>query len=118
MKYLITGGAGFIGSHLADELIKQGHNMAIIDNLSTGKRENLNPKADFYEIDVQNPEISQIFKKVKPDAVFHYAAQIDVRKSVDEPIESAKTNILGSLNVLENCRKFGVKKIIFSSTGG
>ncbi len=92
--------------------------MTVVDNLSTGKKENLNPGVNFYEVDVQNPEISEIFKKIKPDVVFHYAAQIDIRKSVENPIESANTNILGSLNILENCKNFGVKKIVFASTGG
>lgn len=118
MKCLITGGAGFIASHLVDRLIKKGHSVAVVDNLSTGKKENLNPNAVFYERDIQDKKINEIFKKEKPEIIFHYAAQIDVRKSVEDPIESAKTNILGSLNVLENCRKFGVKKIVFASTGG
>jgi len=117
-KCLVTGGAGFIASHLVDKLLEKGCDVAIIDNLSTGKKENLNPKADFYNFDIQDSEISGIFEKVKPEIVFHYAAQIDVRKSVDDPAESAKTNILGSLNILENCKKYGVKKIIFASSGG
>lgn len=115
---LVTGGAGFTGSHLVDRLIKEGYRVAIIDNLSTGKKENLNPKAKFYKIDICSPQISQIFKKEKPQTVFHYAAQIDVRKSVEDPIKDAKINVLGSLNILENCQKFKVKKFIFASTGG
>lgn len=118
MKILITGGAGFIGSHLVDRLIKDGHQVVVIDNLSTGKKENLNKKAKFYKVDIQGPKISQIFKKEKPEVVFHLAAQIDVRKSVENPIEDAKINILGSLNILESCQKSKVKKIIFASTGG
>ena len=118
MKILISGGAGFVGSHLVDRLIKDGHRVVVIDNLSTGEKENLNPKAKFYKIDICSPKISQIFKKEKPEMVFHLAAQIDVRKSVENPIESAKVNILGSLNILENCQKFKIKKIIFTSTGG
>lgn len=118
MKILITGGAGFIGSNLADKLIGRGHSVSILDNLSTGKRENLNPGAFFYEKDIQDPNISEIFEKEKVEIVFHFAAQIDIRKSVNDPVESAKTNILGTLNILENCKKYGVKKIIFSSSGG
>jgi len=118
MKCLITGGAGFIASHLVDKLIEEGHEVTIVDNLSTGKKENLNPKADFYNVDILDSKISNIFKEKKPDIVFHYAAQIDVRKSVENPVESAKINILGSLNILENCKNFGVKKIVFASTGG
>ena len=115
---LITGGAGFIGSHLADKLIKQGYKVVVIDNLSTGRKENLNSEAKFYKIDIQSLKVAQIFQKEKPDIIFHLAAQIDVRKSVKNPTEDAKINILGTLNLLENCKKFGIKKFIFASTGG
>jgi len=118
MKILVIGGCGFIGSHLTDKLIEKGHKTAVLDNLSTGKKENLNKKAKFYKIDICSLEISRIFKKEKPEIVFHLAAQIDVRKSIEDPMEDARINILGSLNVLENCRKNKVKKIIFASTGG
>jgi UDP-glucose 4-epimerase len=117
-KCLVTGGAGFIGSHLADRLIKEGYKIVVIDNLSTGKKENLNPRAKFYKANICNSAISQIFKKEKPHFVFHYAAHIEARESVKNPIFDAKTNILGSLNVLENCRKYKVSKIIFASSGG
>jgi len=117
-KILVTGGAGFIGSHLVDELIKEGHKVVVIDNLASGKKENLNPKIKFYKIDICNPKIFNIFKKEKPDFVFHFAAHIKARESIKKPISDAKVNILGSLNVLENCRKFNVKKIIFASSGG
>jgi len=117
-KILITGGAGFIGSHLTDKLIEKGHDVVVIDNLSTGKKENLNPKAKFYEIDICDSKISQIFQDEKPEIVFHFAAQIDVRKSVKDPIEDAEVNILGPLNLLQNCQKVGVKKFIFASSGG
>ncbi|MGC9031586.1 MAG: NAD-dependent epimerase/dehydratase family protein [Minisyncoccia bacterium] len=117
-KILITGGAGFIGSHLQDALIKRGYKIIIIDNLSTGKKENINKKAKFYKIDILNPKISEIFKKEKPTIVFHLAAQMNVRKSVGDLIFDAKVNIFGSLNILENCKNFGVKKIIFASSGG
>lgn len=118
MKCLVTGGAGFIGSHLVDKLIKKRYKVCVIDSLSTGKKENLNKSARFYKRDICDAMISQIFKREKPEVVFHYAAQIDARKSVENPVENAKTNILGSLNILENCRKCGVKKFIFASTGG
>lgn len=118
MKCLVTGGAGFIGSHLVDKLIKEGHRIVVIDNLSTGRRKNLNPKAKFYKADILSSRISKIFQKEKLEIVFHYAAQIDIRKSVENPVEDAKINILGTLNLLENCRKFGIKKFIFASSGG
>ncbi|OGZ18942.1 MAG: UDP-glucose 4-epimerase [Candidatus Nealsonbacteria bacterium RBG_13_42_11] len=116
--YLITGGAGFIGSHLADELIKTGGRVIIVDNLSAGKKENVNKKAVFYKRDILDPKLAAIFKKERPDIIFHYAAQIDVRKSTKDPIGDAKINILGTINVLENCRNFKVGKIIFASSVG
>ncbi len=125
MKILVTGGAGFIGSHIVDRLINEKHKVVVVDNLSTGKKENLNPKAKFYKVDICSSQISQIFQKEKPEVIFHIAAQIDVRKSVEDPINDAKTNILGSLNIIKsfirvnsglNLRKFA--KFIFTSTGG
>ncbi len=126
MKILVTGGAGFIASHLVDRLIKEGHKVVIIDNLSTGRKENINPKAKFYKLDIQSPTVADVFKKEKPEIVFHLAAQIDVRKSVEDPLEDAKTNILGSLNIIQsfyNSRKLAsnsrkLVKFIFASTGG
>lgn len=115
---LITGGAGFIGSNLADKLIELGHNVTIVDNLATGSKENINKKAKFYRLDIKDKKIEKVFKKEKPEIVFHYAAQISVRDSVKDPILDAKTNILGGLNILEACKKYNVKKIIFSSSGG
>ena len=124
-KVLVTGGAGFIGSNLVDKLIQKGYEVVIVDNLSTGLKSNLNPKAKFYKTDIQDlprskagKKISDIFAKEKPDAVFHYAAQISVRDSVKDPIADAQTNILGTINILENCKKNNVQKIIFSSSGG
>lgn len=118
MKIIVTGGAGFIGSHLVDKLIELGHKVVVLDNLSTGKKENINKKAKFYKVDILSPKIFEIFKKERPKIVYHFAAQINVRKSVENPLFDAKTNILGSLNILEACKKFKVKKIIFASTGG
>lgn len=116
MKILITGGAGFIGSNLADKLVKDGHKVVVVDNLSTGKKENINPKVKFYKISVEDISIKEIFEKERPEIVFHFAAQIDVRKSLEDPLDDAKVNILGSLNIFENCKKFKVKKIIFASS--
>jgi len=120
---LVTGGAGFIGSHLVDALIRRGHKVVVIDNLSTGKKENINKKAKFYKIDICSPKIEEIFKKEKPEIVFHFAAQINVRKSVEDPIFDAKVNILGSLNVIQNfvqlrTSNFQLPTFIFTSTGG
>jgi len=118
MKILVTGGAGFIGSHLVDRLIKEGHRVFVIDDLSTGRKENLNKKAKFYKADIRNSKIFKIFKKERPEIVFHYAAQIDVQKSLETPIKDADINILGTVNILENCKKYKVKKFIFASSIG
>jgi UDP-glucose 4-epimerase len=117
-KILITGGAGFIGSHTADALISQGSKVAIIDNLSTGQKENINPKAAFYKMNIADPKIETVFQKEKPEIVLHFAAQIDVRKSISDPLFDGCVNILGSLNVLENCRRHKIRKIVFASSGG
>ena len=118
MKILVTGGAGFIGSNLVDALINLGHDVAVIDNLSSGLRKNLNLKARLYEIDIRDKKLSEIFEREKPDIVDHHAAQIDVRKSGEDPVADAEANILGSLNVITNCLRFGVKRIVYASTGG
>ncbi|MDD5688313.1 MAG: NAD-dependent epimerase/dehydratase family protein [Elusimicrobia bacterium] len=119
MKILITGGAGFIGSNITDTYVKAGHAVVIVDNLVTGKKENINPKAKFYNADITDKElIGQIFEKEKPEIVNHHAAQIDVRKSVANPVFDAQTNILGAINLLENSVKYKVKKFIFASSGG
>jgi len=118
MKCLVTGGAGFVGSHLVDKLIKEGHKVLVVDNLSTGRKENLNPKAKFYKIDIRDPQISRIFKTEKPEVVFHCAAQTEVQKSIENPKENADTNVSGALNILENAKRFGTKKIIFFSSVG
>lgn len=117
MKILVTGGAGFIGSHIVDRVIAEGMDAAVLDNLSTGKAENINPKAVFYKADIRDKSVSDIFVKEKPDIVCHLAAQVSVRNSVDDPCADAGTNIVGSLNILENCRIHGIK-FIFASTGG
>lgn len=118
MKILVTGGAGFIGSNLVDALINLGHEAVIVDNLSSGFRRNLNPKARFYKTDIRSKKLSEVFERERPEIVNHHAAQIDVRKSCEDPIADAEANILGSLNLITNCLRFGVKRIIYASTGG
>lgn len=117
-KVIVTGGAGFIGSHIADILIDNGYEVAIVDNLVTGNKENINRKSKFYNVDITKPALKDVFEKEKPDFVIHEAAQINVRKSVEEPMFDAESNVLGTINVLECCREFKVKKIIYSSSGG
>lgn len=117
MNILVTGGAGFIASHIVDAFIEKGHNVTIIDNLTTGREENINPKAKFYKMDIRE-DLTQIFEDGKFDVVNHHAAQIDVRRSVNDPIYDAGVNIIGTLNLLQNSIKFGVKKFMFASTGG
>jgi len=117
-RILVTGGAGFIGSNVADRFIEDGHKVVIIDNLSTGVEANLHKKAKFYKVDVRSAVIDKIFEKEKPDVLCHHAAQIDVRKSTDDPIFDAEVNIIGTLNLFNACVKHKVKKIIFASTGG
>jgi UDP-glucose 4-epimerase len=118
VKILITGGAGFIGSHVADASITAGHHVTIIDDLSTGNLENVNPKAKFIRMDIRDNGVKEIFIQGKFDAVIHHAAQMDVRRSVEDPGYDASVNIIGSLNLLENCIRYGVNKLIFASTGG
>jgi len=118
MRILVTGGAGFIASHIVDAYIEQGHEVVVVDDLSTGKKSNLNPKAGFHAMDVRDPNIVSVFEKGHFDLVNHHAAQIDVRKSVSDPFFDASVNILGTLRLLECCRSFKVKKFIFSSSGG
>jgi len=118
LKILVTGGAGFIGSNLVDALIGTDHDVVVVDNLSSGLRKNLNPKAKFYEMDIRDKKLSEVFEREKPDTVDHHAAQIDVRKSGEDPIADAEANILGSLNVITNCVRFGVKRVVYASTGG
>jgi len=119
MKILVTGGAGFIASHLVDALIEQGHQVIIFDDLSTGQKQNLNPKAKFYQLDIVNPEARAVILKEKPEILNHHAAQMDVRRSVAEPDFDARVNILGLINLMEAGKAIGgFKQVIFSSTGG
>jgi UDP-glucose 4-epimerase len=114
----VSGGAGFIGSHVVDAYLAAGHTVAVIDNLSSGKRENLNTGATFYKEDIRSEQISDIFEKESFDVINHLAAQIDLRNSVEDPLYDAQVNILGSLNLFQHAVRFDIKKIIFSSTGG
>lgn len=116
MKILVTGGAGFIGSHIVDALITNNHQVLIVDNLSHGKKSNINAKATFYNMDIRDNKISDIFKEEKPEILIHNAAQISVPSSIADPLNDADINIMGSLNLLEAARKNGVKKIIFPSS--
>lgn len=119
MKVLVTGGAGFIGSHITDTLIDKGHEVVIVDNLSTGKKSNINRKAMFYNCDIRDSKkLGAALAKEKVDVISHHAAQIDVRKSVADPVYDANINIIGTLNLLENAVKTKVKKVIFASSGG
>lgn len=119
MRILISGGAGFIGSHVADALIERGHRVTILDSLVSGNEENVNRRAKFHKFDIGNRKrLEKLFEKVQPEAVFHFAAQINVRTSVEDPSADAMTNIMGSLSLIELAAKHGVKKFIFASTGG
>ncbi|MFA4999834.1 MAG: NAD-dependent epimerase/dehydratase family protein [Patescibacteria group bacterium] len=117
-KILVTGGAGFIGSTLVDALVAAEEEVVVIDDLSSGKKEYLNPAARFYKVSICSPRLARIFRREKFDIVYHLAAQMDVRKSMDNPRFDNEINLRGGFNVLENCRLNKVKKIIFSSTGG
>jgi UDP-glucose 4-epimerase len=118
LNILVSGGAGFIASHIVDAYIAEGHHVIIVDDLSSGVLENINPKAAFYKTDIRGEELETIFKKEKIDVVNHHAAQMDVRRSVADPKFDASVNVIGGLNLFELSRKYEVKKIIFASTGG
>jgi UDP-glucose 4-epimerase len=117
-RMLVTGGAGFIGSHVAEQLLAAGHEVAVVDNLSTGRREFVPAQADFYRYDINSPEAADLIRSWRPQALVHHAAQMNVRFSVADPVADARDNILGSLNLLQASLEGGVKKIIFASTGG
>jgi UDP-glucose 4-epimerase len=114
---LVTGGAGFIGSHLADALVGRGEEVIVVDDLSTGARENLNPGAEFHELDIRSPEAAALVRERRPDAIAHQAAQMSVSRSVREPLFDASVNLIGSINVLEAAREVGAR-FVFASTGG
>jgi len=117
-KILVTGGAGFIGSHVVDQFIGKGFEVVVLDDLSTGRASNLNPAARFYQMDIRDPKIRDIFEAEKPDYISHHAAQMDVRRSVAQPLFDADVNILGSINLIECAKEFGVRRFVYISTGG
>jgi UDP-glucose 4-epimerase len=118
VKALVTGGAGFIGSHVCDALLAGGHSVIALDDLSSGREENLDPRVRLVVADIRGADAVRVILSEKPEALFHLAAQMDVRRSVEDPRFDAEANILGLLNVLEGARKAGTKKVLFSSTGG
>jgi UDP-glucose 4-epimerase len=118
MKILVTGGAGFIASHVVDAYIQAGHQVVIVDDLSTGKKENLNPKAKFYKMSILDKKLEGLLRREKIQAVNHQAAQIKVGASMENPPFDVKINVLGSVQLFESCRRAGVKKVIYASSGG
>jgi UDP-glucose 4-epimerase len=118
MKIVVTGGAGFIGGHVVDAYLAAGHEVIVIDDLSSGKRANLNPRARFYQMDVQDPTLGELFARERPEILNHHAAQIDVRRSVADPVFDARVNVMGLLNVMEHARQGGVRRVVFASSGG
>lgn len=118
MKVLVTGGAGFIGSHVVDIYLAEGYEVVIVDDLSTGRLSNVNPAARFIEMDIRAPGLFEVFEQERPDYVNHHAAQMDVRRSMVEPLFDADVNVVGSLNLLECARKHAVKRVVYISTGG
>lgn len=118
MRILVTGGAGFIGSHVVDGLIEAGHEVAVLDSLATGNRQKINPRAAFHELDLRSPELASVFAEARPELVNHHAAHAEVLESVEDPMYDADVNVLGSLNLLQRCVKSGTRKIIFISSGG
>jgi len=117
MKILVTGGAGFIGSHVVDAYVSAGHDVVVVDDLSTGHRENLNPRARFHPLDIQDRRAAELLRDERPDVLNHHAAQMDVRRSVADPLLDARVNVLGTIHLLEAARQAGVARVVFVSSG-
>jgi UDP-glucose 4-epimerase len=117
LRVLVTGGAGFIGSHVADLLLARGHEVAVVDDLSSGKRQNIPETARYYQIDILTG-CAKVFEDFGPEALSHQAAQMDVRRSVREPDFDVEVNVLGTVRLLENSVRYGIVKVVFASTGG
>jgi UDP-glucose 4-epimerase len=118
MKILVTGGAGFIGSHVVEAYLSAGHEVAVVDDLSTGFRHNVPKGVRLHVVDIRGEQLDQVFAGEKPEIVSHQAAKANVRESFEEPLLYADVNVMGSLNLLECCRRHGVRKVIYASTGG
>jgi UDP-glucose 4-epimerase len=118
MRVLVTGGAGFIGSHVVDAYVAERHEVTVVDDLSTGLREHVHPAARFYQLDIRSSQLDEIFARERPEIVSHQAARANVRESFECPLLYADVNVLGSLNVLECCRRYDVRKVVYASTGG
>jgi UDP-glucose 4-epimerase len=118
VKIAVTGGAGFIASHVVDAYLDGGHEVHVIDDFSTGQNVNVNSQATLHRVDIAEKEAARLIEQIKPDVLNHHAAQMDVRHSVADPMFDARVNILGFINLLEACKNSGVKKIIFASSGG
>jgi UDP-glucose 4-epimerase len=118
MKILVTGGAGFIGSHVVDAYLAAGHDVLVVDDLSTGKPENLDPRARFHRLDIGDAKVVELIRDERPAVLSLHAAQMDVRRSVADPLFDARVNVLGTLNLLEGARRANVRRVIFVSSGG
>jgi UDP-glucose 4-epimerase len=118
MKVLVTGGAGFIGSHIVDRCLAEGHEVVVVDDLSSGQERWVNPAARFYKLDIRDPQLETVLERERPEVISHQAARANVRESLEQPLLYADVNVLGSLNLLEAARKTGVRKIVYASTGG
>ncbi|MDR7426065.1 MAG: NAD-dependent epimerase/dehydratase family protein [Armatimonadota bacterium] len=118
MRLLVTGGAGFIGSHVVDAYVAAGHDVVVVDTLRTGRADYVHPRARLYQVDVASPELADVFARERPEVVNHHAALASVSLSVRQPLEDARVNVLGTLNVLDQAARSGVRRVIYASTGG